>query len=315
MRTHLISVLYLGSMLIASFPPAHAQGIAAIHTSDGRVVYENAESKPTPAADATSTNSGLEYWSNTAHGWKPVPPMYSHSRRRAQTAADEVRYLIRRAAQQNSSLVSSGNALTLASEQLQDRKNTSTTAQNLPSSSRMKTAAAPQWSTTSRPVSFAGMQSPVERQWIDSLVDQAASRHDVDPNLVRAIIKVESNFNPHAVSRKGAVGLMQLMPGTAKSLNVSNPYDPRQNLDAGVRHFKQLLDSYHGNVELSLAAYNAGATAVQRSRGIPNFGETRNYVQRITDIYGSKNTARLFGGHPLQMKRDAEGHLSISDID
>jgi hypothetical protein len=297
-------------ILSTSFPTAHAQGIAAIHTSDGRVVYENAESKPASASTPATADTGLVYWSNTAHGWKPVPPMYSHSRRAAQSAADEVRYLIRRAARQDSSLTSNGNALTLASEQVQDQPITLKAI-----SSKMRLAGPSRASLTSRPLNLSAMQSPIEREWIDSLVDQAATRHDVDPNLVRAIIKVESNFNPHAVSRKGAVGLMQLMPGTAKSLNVSNPYDPRQNVDAGVRHFKQLLDSYGGNVELSLAAYNAGSTAVHRSRGIPNFAETKNYVQRITDLYGSKNTARLFGGHPLQMKRDADGHLSISDID
>ena len=151
--------------------------------------------------------------------------------------------------------------------------------------------------------------------WIDTIVQQAAVRHSVDPNLVRAIIQVESSFNPQAVSRKGAIGLMQLMPRTAKSLNVSNPYDPEQNVDAGVRHFKELLDSYGGDLQLSLAAYNAGQTAVHRSGGVPNYTETRNYVKRITGIYGS-NTAKLYsGGRPLVYKKDSEGHLSVSNIE
>jgi soluble lytic murein transglycosylase-like protein len=158
-------------------------------------------------------------------------------------------------------------------------------------------------------------QPTAQREWIDSIVEQAALRHEVDPNLVRAIIRVESNFNPHAVSRKGAIGLMQLMPYTARSLNVSNPFDPRQNVDAGVRHFKKLLDSYGGNLELSLAAYNAGSSAVQRSRGVPRYAETQNYVKKITELYGS-NTAKLFSSKPpIVFKRDAEGHLSASDID
>ena len=153
---------------------------------------------------------------------------------------------------------------------------------------------------------------------IDAAIDQAASRHNVDPNLVRALVKVESNFNPNAVSRKGAMGLMQLMPQTARQLNLKNPFDPQQNIDAGVRHLKQLLDNYNGDVRLSLAAYNAGSGAVSRSRGIPRYSETQNYVRRITNLYGGNLGSNYFFGvsrDPVKVQRDERGVLYISNTD
>jgi len=152
---------------------------------------------------------------------------------------------------------------------------------------------------------------------IDSAIAQAAARHNVDPNLVRAVVKVESNFNPNAVSRKGAMGLMQLMPSTARQLNVKNPFDPEQNVDAGVRHLKQLLESYGGNVKLTLAAYNAGAGAVARSSGVPRYAETQNYVRRITNLYYGRATFTPGeGSHdPVRVQRDARGVLYISNTD
>jgi soluble lytic murein transglycosylase-like protein len=152
---------------------------------------------------------------------------------------------------------------------------------------------------------------------VDASIVMAAARHNVDPNLVRAVVKVESNFNANAVSRKGAMGLMQLMPSTARSLNVKNPFDPAQNVDAGVRHLKQLLENYGGDVNLTLAAYNAGAGAVARSAGVPRFAETQNYVRRITNLYyggfdlGPSRSSR----DPVKVQRDARGILYISNTD
>jgi soluble lytic murein transglycosylase-like protein len=113
---------------------------------------------------------------------------------------------------------------------------------------------------------------------------------------------------------------MQLMPSTARSLNVSNPFDPAQNVDAGVRHLRKLLDNYGGNVSLSLAAYNAGAGAVARSAGVPHFRETQDYVRRITNLYNGGDTPGSYViatpmHDPVHVQRDARGVLNISNTD
>jgi soluble lytic murein transglycosylase-like protein len=173
---------------------------------------------------------------------------------------------------------------------------------------------------TSTPLNNSVRGKAFSPQDIEAAIDQAASRHNVDPNLVRAVIKVESNFNPNAVSRKGAMGLMQLMPQTARQLRVANPFDPQQNVDAGVRHLKQLMESYGGDVKLTLAAYNAGPGAVARSAGVPHFAETRNYVNRITQLYygGSDPGSHFLASpmhDPIHVERDARGVLHISNTE
>jgi soluble lytic murein transglycosylase-like protein len=119
----------------------------------------------------------------------------------------------------------------------------------------------------------------------DDFIISASSRHSIDADLIRAVIKTESDFNSNARSSKGAMGLMQLMPDTARQHNVLDAYNPLENIEGGARHLRLLLSRYRGNVELSLAAYNAGINAVERHGGIPPFAETRQYVRRVLHFY------------------------------
>jgi Transglycosylase SLT domain len=119
------------------------------------------------------------------------------------------------------------------------------------------------------------------------IISAMSEAHGVDPLLVRALIQVESNYQARARSRKGAMGLMQLMPSTARVYNVRNPFDPRANIEAGIKHLKSLIDRF-GRLELGLAAYNAGEGAVTKFNGVPPYRETRNYVSRILALAGIK---------------------------
>ena len=118
-------------------------------------------------------------------------------------------------------------------------------------------------------------------QLCDSIIRKAAKRYQVDPSLIRAIIMAESSYNPKAVSKKGAIGLMQLMPSTAEALGVEDGFNPEHNINAGVKYFKQLLNQFNGDVKLALAAYNAGSGRVREYNGIPPFKATQYYIKKV----------------------------------
>lgn len=147
------------------------------------------------------------------------------------------------------------------------------------------------------------------------LIQEVSAEHGVDAKLIDALVRVESGYDPKAVSRKGAMGLMQLMPATAKRLKVVNPFDPAENVRGGVKEFTRLVDRYSGNLQLALAAYNAGEGAVARYRGVPPYAETRAYVSKILSIYTGR-PYRLAGSYraaPVRMLRDAKGATVITN--
>jgi soluble lytic murein transglycosylase-like protein len=147
------------------------------------------------------------------------------------------------------------------------------------------TSAAPLPSILPLKTNAFGVQLSTRAKIFQPMVDAISSRHNVDKDLVNALITQESGFNPAAVSRTGARGLMQLMPATAKDLGVQNPHDPVQNMDGGVRLLKRLLGHFRGNIPLALAAYNAGPGAVERYHGVPPYKETQQYVRNILATY------------------------------
>ena len=147
-------------------------------------------------------------------------------------------------------------------------------------------------------------------------IRETAERYGVDSALVEAVIRVESAFNPWAVSRKGAQGLMQLMPQTASALGVKDSFNPRQNIDGGVRHLRYLLDRYPGNIEWALAAYNAGERAVDSYGGIPPYPETQQYVQKVIARAGGEPSPKGRAEPPQVIYRyeDADGTLTFSNV-
>jgi len=148
-------------------------------------------------------------------------------------------------------------------------------------------------------VTMAGSGS-ADSSTYDLDIRRIGRRYQVDPPLIKAIIRAESDFDHRAVSRRGALGLMQLMPDTARELRVANPFNPQENIDGGTRYFRQMLDSFNGNLTLSLAAYNAGPGLVTRTGGVPDIPETQQYVTKVIRQY--KDYKRQSGNAFLLVK-------------
>lgn len=145
----------------------------------------------------------------------------------------------------------------------------------------MKTPSSePQKVQTDKPKTFSGYRN------YQDIVIEKANRYDLDPSLIHAVIKTESNGNPYAVSKKGAKGLMQLMPSTASDMRVGNVFDPEENIDGGAKYLRYLLDRFNGDLTLALAAYNAGPKTVERTGSVPSIPETRQYVKKVLSMYG-----------------------------
>ena len=168
--------------------------------------------------------------------------------------------------------------------------------------------------------SFTGNNLPalnIDRDGAEKLVREAAERHHMDPALIRAVIETESGWNATAKSRKGALGLMQLIPTTAVRFGVNDAFSPQQNVDAGVRYLKTLLERYNGNLDLALAAYNAGEGAVDRAHGIPAFRETRDYVQKVQNAYFRPGSGRIEGlwtnSRAIRKDTDADGRTIFTN--
>jgi len=162
-----------------------------------------------------------------------------------------------------------------------------------------------------------GLVAAASRTSLKRLVTSVSLEHGLDPRLMDALVRAESDYDPQAVSHKGAMGLMQLMPATARRLAVDDPFDPEKNIRGGVREFSRLVDRFDGSVPLALAAYNAGEGAVDRFGGVPPYRETRQYVDRIMRMYTGKpySSVAVKRAAPVRLVREgATGKVVITNV-
>ena len=297
MRKHLL----LGLMAFVTLGAAQLAAEIVAVQENGRTVWvevpSRAASQPAAAAPTFSTGKVPMYYSRSEHRWKRVPPATGAMMRRARSAAADVAQLVMAREQQPAAAEPEAKARPATRENIAaergialPKKDDAKLDVEVPSSaSRLITA-----------------------EQLDQIIEEVAAKHGVDSNLVRAVIKVESNFNPRAVSRKGAMGLMQLMPSTARSLQVANPFDAQQNVDGGVRHLKKLLEDFDGDVTKATAAYNAGAGAVNRNGGVPPYAETQQYVRRVNQLYNGTEPMKPASA-PIRVYRDKYGVLTFTN--
>jgi len=172
------------------------------------------------------------------------------------------------------------------------------------------------WAAATPSVGEEQPRQPEDR--LDRIVREAAERNNLDPALVKAVISTESGWNPNAVSAKGAVGLMQLIPQTAQRYGVNNSFDPAQNIEGGTKYLKSLLDRYNGDLTKSLAAYNAGERTVDLNGGVPAIPETQRYIEKVTNAYfqpGSHRNSKLWSPPkpPVRREIDPNGRVVFTN--